>query len=311
MTPPDLLVHADWSTSPAKRLMATATREARRYWVRAPEPVGPLETWIGRLAAGGTRVLVGVDFPIGLPLAYAQRAGVASLLDVLPAFGRGRWDRFYDIAEHPGEISPARPFYPYRPGGTERAHLVEGLGLDSFDDLLRECDRPSLGRRAAGALFWTMGAQQSGRGAIAGWRDVLAPALQSGTARLWPFDGDLDRLLHEPGVVVAEAYPADAALRLGLPAPGRGWSKRRQTDRAAHAARLISWAEQHAVVLSPVTERAIRSGFGAAATGEDAFDALLGLFGMLDVVAGGAPTGYPPDPLVRATEGWILGMPSR
>lgn len=52
------------------------------------------------------------------------------------------------------------------------------------------------GRNAACPLFWTLGANQVGKGAIIGWRDVLSPALHDDKGVfLWLFDGFLDDLL--------------------------------------------------------------------------------------------------------------------
>src|SRR4029079_19473112 len=99
--------------------------------------------------------------------------GVTSSLETLPGLGRGEWRRFFEPAVLPGEIALGRPFYPARPGGTSQAHLVEGLGVASMDDLLRRCDRRTATRRAACSIFWTLGANQVGRAAIAGWREVL------------------------------------------------------------------------------------------------------------------------------------------
>ena len=312
MTLPDLVVHADWSTAPQKRWMAVATRTSGAYRVHPPEHVGALERFWRRLSARapGGRLLAGFDFPIGVPVAYARRAGITDFREALPAFGTGEWHAFYDLAERPEEISLHRPFYPRRPGGTTRAHLTEALGVSAFSELLRRCDQPTAARRAAGSLFWTMGAQQSGRAAIAGWQGLLAPALRRspGALRLWPFDGGLDALLAQPGIVVAEAYPAEAALHIGLPAYGRGWSKRVQADRRTHAPALMAWAGRRGVRLSPEMERAVTSGFGDGVHGEDRFDAAVGLFGMLEVALGHRRAGAPESEAVRRVEGWMLGL---
>ena len=52
----------------------------------------------------------------------------------------------------------------------------------------------------------------------------------------------------------------------------------------------------------------IEDGFGAGADGEDRFDAVVGLLGMLGVVRGRRCSGEPDDPVVRRVEGWILGQ---
>jgi hypothetical protein len=45
--------------------------------------------------------------------------------------------------------------------------------------------------------------------------------------------------------------------------------------------------------------------------GDDAFDAVIGLFGMLQVCLGLRDSGEPDDESIREIEGWILGRQSR
>jgi len=54
----------------------------------------------------------------------------------------------------------------------------------------------------------------------------------------------------------------------------------------------------------------IASGFIPPSGGEDAFDAIIGLLGMLAVVLGYQPAGDPGDDEIRRIEGWILGQPT-
>ena len=111
---PTLVAHADWSVRPGTRWLALATWQPDgRYRAGASQPVGPLETLWARLAeaAGGGHALLGFDFPIGLPIAYANRAGIAEFRAALPGFV----DRFYAAAERPDEIDLEQPFYPMRP----------------------------------------------------------------------------------------------------------------------------------------------------------------------------------------------------
>ena len=85
--------------------------------------------------------------------------------------------------------------------------------------LSRWCDRATAERPAGAPLFWTLGANQSGKAAITAWRDWIVPALgahgrnpgrRNRPIRLWPFEGGLHALL-APGVaVLAEVYPAEA-----------------------------------------------------------------------------------------------------
>ena len=196
---------------------------------------------------------------------------------------------------------------PGRKGEFSRRQLVDGLGLAGYADLLRACDRATPGRPAAAALFWTLGAQQVGKAAIAGWRDLLIPALAAGRdLKIWPFDGPLHGLFAPGRVVVAETYPAEVYRHLGL-AFGAG-GKRAQAGRAANASLLIDHAGALGVGLDPRLRAAVEDGFGAGPGGEDPFDATVGLLGMLNVLSGGRPPSAPDDPAVRKIEGWILGQ---
>ena len=53
---------------------------------------------------------------------------------------------------------------------------------------------------------------------------------------------------------------------------------------------------------------AIQHRFGAHPDGEDAFDAMVGLLGMLNVVLGLRSAGDPPPGAAPDVEGWILGQ---
>lgn len=287
-----------------------------RYRADMPEPVGDLTTLFTRLrATAGAEgcVLLGVDFPIGLPLSYARRVGIDAFMDALPRFGEGWWNGFYTVNTAPREISLHRPFYPARPGGARREHLAAALGMDSFDALLRRCEQPYPGRRAAAPLFWTLGGQQVGKAAISGWRDLLAPALRRGEGdlTLWPFAGPLPALCEPGRVVVAESYPAEFYGHLGVRFPRESGGKRAREGRRANGDVLLAWACNAGVDVAPAVAGAIRDGFGAAAEGEDRFDATVGLFGMLNVTLGRRPAGEVADPQVRRVEGWILGQAER
>jgi hypothetical protein len=321
---PELVAHADWSANPPGRQIAIARRtvahrNGARYAAAAPRPVGDLAGLIPALLAeagpGGTAML-GVDFPIGLPAAYARQVGIADFRAALPAFGAGAWRDFYTPAETAGEISPQRPFYPARngPKGTiRRTDLPAVLGLDSYDDLHRRCDRGHPDRAAAAALFWTLGGNQVGKAAISGWRDVIAPALRNTSlpVRLWPFDGALADLLAIPGLVIAETYPGEIYGHLGLAIAGRRRSKRRQADRAADAPVLRRAARDLGIDLTRGFAAALRDGFGSDARGEDRFDAAVGLVGMINILRGHRPPGDPGDRERRTVEGWILGQAER
>jgi hypothetical protein len=276
-----------------------------------PERVGDPPTLFRRLIErSGGRVFVGFDFPIGVPLAYAKSVGVAGFPDLLRALGNGAFAQFFELVENAADIVAGRPFYPKRPGNTKRQHLIDGLGVSKYTELLRRCELRTQTRGNASSLFWTLGGQQVGRAAIIGWRDVLRPALLDPAmdVALWPFDGELDVLLNSRQFVIAETYPAEAAVHIGIGAPGRGWSKRSQPDRVARSSAICQFAERCEIILAPELRTELLAGFGSSDDAEDRFDAALGLFSMVAVAKGLRPAGTPPLGEVRSIEGWILGQ---
>lgn len=316
---PQHVIHADWSTHPRKRWLAQAElTTSGTFRAHSPEAVGELSSFLEQLKSLveiKACVLLGFDFPIGLPLNYALQAGIDDFLVELPELGQGVWKDFYTVTEKVDEISLRRPFYPQRAGGTSQKHLLEGLSCRHIDELRRVCERARPGRRAAAPLFWTLGGQQVGKAAISGWRDVLAPALRDPDLdlRIWPFSGKLQDLLLPGRVVAVETYPGEVYTHLGIQfspsRPGKRSGKCSQRDRVMNAHTLLTWSKENRVSLDPELRRQIEVGYGPRASGEDPFDAAIGLFGMLNVLLGNQPAGEPEDPDVRAIEGWILGQP--
>jgi hypothetical protein len=308
LTTAALAAHADWSIDSRKRWMTVARRHGSGWRVAAPAPVGAVQTLFPRLraAAEGGAVALGVDLPIGLPRAYVPY--VSGARD-FPEFLRGlaRRPAFFRVCASLAEVSAERPFYPARgvAGMTRAAHAM-ALGLGGAAGLSRLCDRATAERPAGAPLFWTLGANQSGKAAVAAWRDCLAPALEAGERlALWPFAGDFRALLAEGRVAVAETYPAEALRHLGLRLRG---SKRRQADRAALGPGLRDVMRRLAVAPDGAMQAAVEAGFGSDAAGEDRFDSTLGLLAVLNVLAGNRPDGTPDDPWLRRWEGWVLGQ---
>lgn len=302
-----LIVHADWSVSPAKRWVAGARRGEEGWLIEAVEPIGDGSNFVRSLVASSHQeaVLAGFDFPIGVPESYGERTGLPSFPDLLQQIGQGRWERFSAIAREPGEIGLERPFYPAGvSAGLKQADLLAAHGVAALDQLRRKCERQTGNRRAACPLFWTLGGNQVGRGALTGWTEVIKPALAAG-ARLWPFDGSLTSLGEQPGLVLAETYPAEAYGHVGVVFRSSE-SKTRQDDRAFKADAILGWASEHQVHLSASVRALIADGFGADKAGEDRFDSLLGLCGMIEVVSGRRAEGGHPEGSVW--EGWILGQ---
>jgi hypothetical protein len=286
----------------------TIIRPAATGWrIAAPERVGDPTTLIARLRAisNGAPVALGIDCPIGLPRAYASQTAAADF----PAFLRAlpQTGPFWQVAETLEEISLARPFYPARGlrGMTRLSHAT-ALGLPNAAALCRACDKATAERPAGAPVFWTLGANQSGKAAISAWRDLLCPALRGpNPPALWPFEGRFAALLRPGAVAIAETYPAEALRQLGLIPAG---SKRRQTDRAAYAAALH--AAMARLNVTPAAAAAIATGFGADACGEDRFDSFLGALCVLSVATAARADFVPNDPWITRWEGWVLGQTS-
>ena len=301
---PKVVYHADWGSTAEKRWCAKAMLgTGGRYTASAPEPVGPPGSLMGQLrtkAGDAGCAFAGFDFQIGVPAFYARRAKISSFRDLLPKLGHDEWSEFYAVCDEPEQVSLDRPFYPNRPTkGRRQEDLFRRLGADSMDPLLRRCDGGGNGRKKACCLFWTLGRNQVGKAAIGGWRDVLAPALRG--IDLWPFDGRLRPLLVPGNVVVAETYPAECYGWFGEPPDSKG----DQNERKRFGASLLRWAHDKGVALDGELRKQIEDGFPQGK--DDAFDAVVGLFGMLQVCLGQRATGEPDNREVREIEGWILG----
>jgi hypothetical protein len=301
-----IAAHADWSVDPAKRFI-TIGRQAGGVWVLdLPRLTGEVAALLPRLAraAGGEAVVLGIDCPIGLPRAYAAQLGGFS---GFPAFLKGLHPdaAFFQVAREIEEVSLARPFYPAGTvsGMGHKMALAQRLGLLDTRGLSRLVDLATASRPAAGQLFWTLGANQCGKAALAAWRDVLLPALAALPVRLWPFEGSLRALAAPGAIVVAETYPAEAMRHLGVRLAG---SKRDQAARQAAAGAIFDAMARLRVKRPVELTMAVGQGFGAAAAGEDAFDSLIGALGVINVLAGNRPD-VPPRP-VDMWEGWVLGQ---
>jgi hypothetical protein len=288
--------------------MTLARRQGSGWRIAAPQPVGDPASLLRRLAAWarGGPVVLGADLPLGLPRAYAA---LHATEPDFPAFLRGLVHRpeFFSVCHALEEVRPSCPFYPARAmSGITRAAHATALGLASAAELHRACDHATAERPAGAPLFWTLGANQSGKAAIAAWRDMLVPALQDPTPPLlWPFVGDLRDLVRPGRTVIAETYPAEALRHLGLRLRG---SKRRQSDRRNLAVPLRAAMAALDAAPAPALAAALTDGFGSDAAGEDRFDSVLGVLCVLNVLAGNRPDGVPADPWIRQWEGWVLGQ---
>ncbi len=309
---PDRVAHADWGTAPTKRAVAMAELHGGAFRAHAPSIFGNSGRLLDDMGTPGRQgtTLLGFDFPIGLPRAYAAQAGAERYVSWLRSLPDDT--TLFDVAADIAAVSPARPFFPQNitvksPG--IKSQFRGALGL-SAEDVLRRCDRKHCTRNAASGMFWCLGASGVGKATVAGWRDILRPALQDPNHRfsIWPFEGQLDELLATSDAVLVETYPADAYLQLGLSIGRPGASKTRQEDRRADAKRLLDWCAERAVLPDePLTEQ-ILDGFGPSTSGEDPFDAVVGLFGMIDTLNRGIEPDLPDDPTIRSVEGWMFGQ---
>jgi hypothetical protein len=300
-----LAAHADWSAHPAKRWIAVARRHGRTWQAEAPRLVGETTQLLPALLAEGLPVALGLDLPLGVPRAWAAGRREADFPALLA--GLVRDPGFFEVAAALEAASPARPFYPARgvKGMTRAAHAA-AIGLSDAHALSRLCDRATARRPAGAPVFWTLGANQSGKAAIAAWRDWIAPALAAGAPlALWPFAGGLHGLLAPGRAVLAEVYPAEAMRQLGLNLAG---SKRAEAPRRALAPALREAMARLRVRPSSALAAMVAAGFGADAAGEDRLDCVLGLLCLIAVLDGRQPDFVPEDPWITSWEGWVLGQ---
>ena len=124
-------------------------------------------------------------------------------------------------------------------------------------------------------------------------------------ALLWPFDGTLVELAGANKPVICETYP-EAYAHVGVRFRSGG-SKRRADDRRHATEGLLARCNLHHIELTEAMRRELEVGFGNNKDGEDAFDAAIGLFGMIEV-SEGRRLASPEERRDRDWEGWILGQ---
>ena len=297
----DRLVHSDWSVAPNKRWTAIAERSPDGWSIATLAQTASPPEFLDLLFDGPT-TLAGFDFPIGLPLFYLDKMKI-EFCELLSSPRPDSTQRFFSVAETLLGISPAQPFYRIHPKGCRRQHLLDRLHCGHFSDLLRECDKATAKRSRAESIFWTVGPKQVSKAALSGWQDILVPARTRGAA-IWPFDGPLASLSRR-ALTLAETYPAEVYQHLGM---SRTVKKRTQEGRRAAGRVLLAWAARHRVTVAPIIAGLVADGFAARPDGEDAFDAITGLCGIIEVADGHRAEA--PDALWESPprEGWILGQ---
>jgi len=301
-----IAAHSDWSVDQRKRWVTIGRSHGEGWIVDAPHHTGAVASILQRLAAksAGQAVLFGIDCPIGLPRAYAEQlVGPETFPDFLKTLPFDAL--FFRVAKTLDEVSIHRPFFPSGTisGKGYKDALAKALNLPNTAAMSRRVDLKTADRPAAGQLFWTLGANQCGKAALAAWRDLLIPALKEQHVKLWPFDGNLSDLLVPGQTVIAETYPAEAMRQVGLKLTG---SKQSQESRRGLASDIFGVMSKLRVNPSSELRREIESGFGTEKSGEDSFDSFMGALGMIKVINEDCNDGAPSP--VDEWEGWVLGQ---
>ena len=124
---PTGVVHADWGTAAAKRVAATAELHDGAY--RAPPPVpirdaGGLIERMGVRHQSGESVLLGFDFPIGVPRAYAKLVGFENFANWFRALDLD--SPFFEVAADLAQVPALARSSPHR---SPRRPLVSRHGF--------------------------------------------------------------------------------------------------------------------------------------------------------------------------------------
>jgi len=301
--------HADWSLSPKGRWVAKARRTDAGWEIHTIEPVGMLDPFRQSLSDHGTQyaLWLGLDMPIGFVDAWYDGANVKDFKALLSLLETDKWQEFFDVCQSPDEIRHKRPFYPRgsgTKGSVKRDHLIKALGLADFDALHRACEFPTNTRNAACPPFWTLGANQVGKAMLHGLKNLILPGYADGF-KIWPFMGDLAALSKSPGVTLIETYPGEIY----------GWlldtselTKSIQTSRKNYLHQLRDNASKKGIEISPSVWADIKDGFGPDHGKDDAFDALIGVMGLIEIAEGRRPEHLPRTPSILEREGWIVGL---
>ncbi|MEO0392150.1 MAG: hypothetical protein AAF213_02760 [Pseudomonadota bacterium] len=307
------LWHVDWGIDPKKRWAAAITVPVQGApLIHAPTPFVPLSESLLAGAYDDQQLIIGVDFPIGLPAPYADLVGIHDFQAFLLGQEGPDWRQFSQVADRLDEVSLHQPFFPRanihaddKAQGPPQLAWLTKLGLEK-SDTYRQCDLMTDDRPAAASLFWTKGANQVGKAALGGWRDLVRPLLINKRAilGLWPFDGPLDTLIATAPIVLAETYPGEVY----------GWfdcqpkAKTRRDARLSVVPVLRATIDDMDLTLTDEANAMLADGFGDDRHGEDRFDSFVGALGLFSVVTKRRPALVPSDPVFTQIEGWILGQ---
>lgn len=124
-------------------------------------------------------------------------------------------------------------------------------------------------------MFWTLGGNQVGKAAICGWQEVVQPARRAG-ALLWPFEGALPSLAGAGTLVIFMRPIRRRLMGTSVSSFAAGPASRTRLI-GASSVRHSSRCREHGVQLADAMYDAINDGFGPRKSGEDPFDAAMGL----------------------------------
>jgi hypothetical protein len=279
------------------------------WTVHAIEPVGMLNQFRQALSTHGKTdaLWLGLDMPIGFLGRWYDGANVQGFKTLLGLLETDEWQNFFEVCQVPEDIRFRRPFYPKTSGAkgsVKRDHLLTALGLSDFNALHRKCEFPTSARTAACPSFWTLGANQVGKGMLHGLRNLIIPGHRDGF-NIWPFSGDLTTCSHKPGVTLIETYPGEI---YGWLSDTSELTKSNQNSRAKFLHKLRHDAHANGIEISPAVWADIKDGFGPDYGKDDAFDALIGVMGLIEIAEGRRPENLPNTPSVLNREGWIVGL---
>lgn len=255
-------------------------------------------------------IWLGLDMPIGFLNAWYDGVNIKDFKALITVFHSHGLQDFFKVCETPDQIRHDRPFYPQSSGlkgSVKRDHLIKALGLPNFDALHRACEFPTDKRNAACPSFWTLGANQVGKGMLHGLKHLIIPGYEDGF-HIWPFSGDLETCTQKPGVTLIETYPGEIYGWFDIPSE---LTKSNQNSRKNYLHQLCDNARTKGIEISPAVWADIADGFGPEDGKDDAFDALIGVMGLIEIAEGRRPEHLPHTPTVLEREGWIVGLDPR
>lgn len=257
-------------------------------------------------------VWLGLDIPIGFvdtwyDGAKHDGANVKDFKALLTLLETDEWQEFFNVCQSPDEIRHMRPSYPQSSGikgSVTRDQLIKALGLADFDALYRACEFPTKKRSAACPSFWTLGANQVGKAMLHGLKHLILPGYANGF-NIWPFMGDLASLCKSPGVTLIETYPGEIYGWLGHTSE---LTKSNQNSRQKYLHKLREDARARGIEINATIWADIKDGFGPDHGKDDAFDALIGVMGLIEIAEGRRPEYLPRTSSILEREGWIVGL---